>query len=157
MKFKDWLELDEIRYGGFYRQFRQEIPNMPDHAAKDLYNNRVGYTMKRLLRPEDPSQSPTQPFQGSDSDPKAFGDGIHRGYGSTLPSDTPSKIIDAHDLKDIQWSQKPETITVTPLSFDEWTLTTMINRRFGFRPDPRIRDDANRMQIQNSMLPPTPI
>lgn len=155
MKFKDWL-LDEIRYGGFYRQFRQENPNIPTQAAKDLYNNRVGYTMKTLLGSNRPEHAPTQPFQGSDSDPKTFGNGIQRGFGNWLPSNTPSKIINAHDLGDIRWSQKPQKIDVTPLSFDDWTLQTMINRRFGFKEDARIRDDANRMEIQKNLLPNIP-
>lgn len=156
MKFKEWLSLDEIRYGGFYRQFRQENPSMPTHVAKDLYANRVGYSMKRLLNTNNPIDSPTQPFHGSDSEPQTFGSGISRDFGSALPSDTPSKIIDAHDLKDIQWPKKAQPINVSPLSFDDWTINIMVNRRFGFREDPRIRNDANRMQTQKSLLPNEP-
>jgi hypothetical protein len=149
MKFRDWASLDEIRYGGFYRQFRTDNPQMPDHVAKDLYNNRVGYSMKRLLNTNNPVEAPTQPFTGS-------GSGMSRSSGSALPSDTPSKIIDSHNLKNIQWSQRPMPITITPLSFDDWTISIMVKRRFGLLEDKGIRDDANRMQIQRNLMPQAP-
>lgn len=151
MKFKEWIELDELRNRGFYRQFVQQNPQMPDHVRKDLYNNRIGYSLKRMVSPDKEEDIPTQSWTNVGSPM-----GIIRTSASQLPSNAPSRIMNAHNLSNIQWPKKPSAVQITPLVFDSQTLNMMIQRRFGFKEAPSIRDDANRMNTQRNLLPQVP-
>lgn len=153
MSFKEWLALDELRNKGFYRQFVQQNPQMPDHVRKDLYNNRIGYSLKKIVSPQNAVDLPTQSWTANAASP-AFG--MTRTSASQVPSNTPSRIIHAHDMANIQWPKKASSVNITPLSFDDQTLNMMIYRRFGFKETRSIRDDANRMTTQRNLLPQTP-
>ena len=153
MKFKEWLELNELRNKGFYRQFVQQNPQMPDHVRKDLYKNRIGFSLKKMVSPDNSIDMPTQSWNTVGASPTM---GITRTSASQLPSNTPSRIINAHNLENIQWPKKPSPVQITPLVFDEQTLNMMIQRRFGFKESPSIRNDANRMATQRNMLPEVP-
>jgi hypothetical protein len=47
--FTEWLQ-NEVRYKGFYRKFRQEHPEMPHAAAKDVYNSRFAGPLSNIIR-----------------------------------------------------------------------------------------------------------
>lgn len=140
MKFREWLQIDESRFKGLKRQFLQQFPNMPRYVANDLYSNRVGYMMRKMLDPENSGLAPTTPLGGSVST-------THSSYSSI-----PSKIFDNPALKDCRWMPKPVDLVLGPLDFDDWTLGIMLNRNFGYRPEQRIRHDQERMEFQRNAL-----
>lgn len=65
----------------------------------------------------------------------------------------PSEFLEKSPYRDREWSKKPELLTrVTPLSFDDKTLNIFVNRCFGYRPMPTIRNDHQRMDQQQKSL-----
>lgn len=143
MKFKEWLKLNEVRFKGFEREFRRQHPDMPRYVQRDLYNNRYGYTLKRLVSQNPDSRlAPTTPLGSR---------GLSRTSDSDIPNNSPSRIIDAQNLKDVSWSG-PITINIHPTDFGEKTISIFLDRNFGFREDRRIRDDTNRMNRQREMM-----
>lgn len=139
MKFKEWL-VSEVRYKGFKRQFVRSHPDMPSYVAKDLYNNRIGYSMRRIL--DDPQLAPTA------------------SWGNTsVPTSTPtvSNILNSQAFQNYKWTPHPVVIQVTPLDFDKTTQDMFLYRRFGYAPEERIRDDAKRMEKQLTLLGMKPL
>lgn len=151
MRFKEWLKVDEARFKGLKRLFQQQHPNMPRYVQNDLYNNRIGFTMGQLIDRHHGMNrdynAPTVGMDDADTSPKGF----TRTSDSDIPSDTVSRIFQAHDLE--QYKDWPkEKLYVDPSDFDHETVRRMIERNFGYRENPRIRDDVNRTRLQRDMI-----
>lgn len=140
MNFKEWLEAEELeeqRFKGLARNFAQQNPNMPNYVRRDLYNTRIAHTMGNLIK--------------NSSNPSG-----------QLPSDSPTKIFSAAGLKNIQWTQSQILSSsfgrpgVTPNNFTERTKTYFLHRRFGFREEKQIRNDSERMNVQNRLMKTRP-
>ncbi len=63
---------------------------------------------------------------------------------------SPGGFLDGN-LKDIQWSRKPMVVQVSPLDFDQETLGKFLLWKFGFNPNPEVRQDAERFAIQQQL------
>lgn len=165
MKFQEWL-LNEIRFKGLYRQFRKDHPHMPDFVARDIYANRHGFTMKRLVN-QNKDYASTEPAattvisrtnvadpdQTTVYDRKIQQAGFYRNPSSALPSNAPSQIFDAHNLKNVSWTRKPVILNVDPSDFTERTQEIFVYRDFGYRANDQIRNDATRTLTQRSRYP----
>lgn len=112
---------------------------MPPYVANDLYNNRVGYTMRRILGT--PALAPTTNYTRDETQ-----------KGTSSGASTIDRILGAHDYHKYQWTPKPIDLNLTPLDFDERTQNIFLTRRFGFRPEPMIRQDNQRMGTQLGLL-----
>jgi hypothetical protein len=141
MRFREWITLGEARFKGFKRQFVAAHPTLPAYVADDLYNNRVGYTLRRILGSS--ALAPTTNWQGDDT---------QRASSTKSGSYPIDKILNAHDYGKLKWTPKPVTLTVTPLDFDKRTLQIFLARCFGLLPEPLIRQDAQRMQTQLDLI-----
>tara|TARA_Y100000034_G_scaffold43496_3_gene53073 strand:+ start:6447 stop:7139 length:693 start_codon:yes stop_codon:yes gene_type:complete len=153
MNFKEWFLANEVRFKGLKRLFDKEYPDLPKYVKNDLYNNRVAFTMRKLIGR--PAAIPTIAALGSDAT-HGSNDSMH-GYlrttgDSDVPSDAASRIFGAASFKDHIFDKTPIIINVSPLDFNDKSLTIMIERLFGFKPDDRIRDDNNRSKKQRSKL-----
>lgn len=51
MRFREWLRLDETRFKGLWRQWKQAHPNVPDYILHQMFINHVGPQMGRQLKP----------------------------------------------------------------------------------------------------------
>lgn len=139
MNFREWLLQNEARFKGFKRQFVASNPDMPSYVASDLYNNRVGYTMRKHLGAS--GLAPTLAFQ----------------IGGTAKSPSPASslandILQAHDFRSTKWTPKAQIVQVHPLDFDDYTLSIFLHRHFGFQPSQQIRQDAERNEKQRQIL-----
>jgi len=140
MDFKAWLaeqELEEARFKGLQRMFRQEHPDMPRYVQKDLYNTRIGHTLNTIIKKgSDPSQT-----------------------SSNIPNDSATKIFKASAFRDATWSKKPEILKgrsgnygITPNDFTMRTRTYFLDRQFGYRVEDRIHNDGQRTAIQKNLM-----
>lgn len=152
MRFKDWI-VQETRFKGLKRQFVASHPGMPRYVANDIYNNRIGYSFGKMLG-QNGGFSPTigmeEPEPNQENIPTHGID--DRATTASSMSPTPSQIFNIHNLGTLNWSPRPITINVSPMDFDEETLQAFMNRRFGFDPSKKIRNDAERMNKQLSLL-----
>lgn len=80
MRFSEWLRLDEARFKGLWRQWKQAHPNVPDYILHQMFINHVGPEMGRQVRPwlnrtpqtSGPIQTPVNtPPAGNNADPMA--------------------------------------------------------------------------------------
>jgi hypothetical protein len=151
MGFKDWLDLQEARFKGFQRLYRQQNPDMPRYVQNDLYNSRAAHALGKVVHAKN-SSSPTTPLSqtpisGSNShiapdQQKA----MQQKWASTAPSDILSR------MKDDQWLSHPEVLVVTPANFTQRTQWYFLDRRFGYREEKQIRNDAERTNFQRKSL-----
>jgi hypothetical protein len=146
MNFKEWLELNEVRFKGLRRMFDKEHPDMPKYVKNDLYNNRVAFTMKRLMG--DQGNVPTIGMGGSS--------GYNRTSSDKIPSDSASRIFNGASFKDHKFEQTPIIINVSPLDFNEKCLRIMMKRLFGYQPEKHIRDDEERSERQRDNVSSEP-
>lgn len=155
MRFKEWLELDESRFKGFQRQFRQSHPEIPDYVAKQFYYNRLSPHFGRMVQDYSAQVGSTVATPSADPnvDPRIAPTVLktQTAVGS-VPS--PIDVINGNDfLKDIFWMKKPAIVHVTPLDFDRTTLNLFLQWRFGFSPkDAAVRNDTHRFDVQRQML-----
>lgn len=142
MNFKEWF-INEQRFKGLRRSFDNQNPDMPSYVRKDLYNTRIAHTMNKLTKNANSSGS--------------FNSGFDRNSSSPIPSDSASKILKSSEFQNLKWNQKPEILKtkgiegVTPLSFNKITQEYFLRRFFGFKSESAIRNDSQRMQIQNKI------
>lgn len=152
MDFKAWFNLHELRYKGLWRKFRQENPDMPQAAAKDIYHNRPSYLMNKMMQGHQQAVAPTTAFHVN---PRAPTTDWRPTGGVSITVDSsnmPTQILSNYSFKDYQWSPKPLVINVTPNDFSPKTLDMFFARRFGFVTDDHVRDDKNRMKKQAELM-----
>lgn len=142
LQFKEWF-LTEARFKGLKRMFDKEYHNMPKYVKNDLYNNRVAFTMKKLMG--HPGAIPTMGIQVGSS-------GYNRSGDSDVPADSASRIFNAASFKDHKFGNQPIIINVSPLDFNEKCLGIMMQRLFGFLADNNIRDDKARNKKQREKM-----
>lgn len=140
MNFKEWFA-NEQRFKGLKRSFDAQNPDMPSYVKRDLYNTRIAHTMNKLTK--------------SDSSGGYFNSGFERTSTSQVPSDSATKIFRSSEFQNLKWNKQPEILKtkgtegVTPLSFNTITQEYFIRRIFGFKEEKSIRNDNQRMQIQD--------
>jgi hypothetical protein len=160
MKFKEWVKLDEVQYKGLWNRYRQQYPGVPEYVLKQIYINHISPGMKQNLSSHQTQQMPqSTPREKMDADVATAG----HASGSKSPTaayispdspniSSPSDLIAQKDIiSGVNWNKKPQVVAVSPLSFDERTLKTMMSWRFGFSPVERVNNDAARTQKQRSL------
>lgn len=160
MKFKEWLDIAEMRMKDQWRDFRNQYPNLPDYPARQIYNNRVAPALSKVKQrqqdaklstvdmPAPQTEDPTKQWQHTTV---PFSPQPHT---QTPVNNSPNNVMaDSNYLKNVVWTKKPVVVSVTPLSFDEDTLHLFNLWRFGFAPkDHIVRNDADRFATQLSLL-----
>jgi hypothetical protein len=143
MEFKTWLEkqeLEEARFKGLQRMFRNRHPDMPTYVQNDLYNTRIGHTLNQLIK--------------NSSNPSSSNGKV----SSNVPADSASKIFKASAFRDAAWSKKPEILIgrsgtgVTPADFTTRTREYFADRLFGYRVEDRIHRDGFRTNKQFDLM-----
>lgn len=152
MDFKNWFNVNELRYKGLWRQFKQDNPNIPVAAAKDIYNNRPAHVMRRMLAAHQHAVAPTTAYMSASTDNPTTGFQPMSNITVKDSSNLPTQILSHHSYKDYQWTPKPIVVQVTPNDFSSSTLGIFLARRFGFLTDNHVRDDANRMKMQGQLM-----
>jgi hypothetical protein len=79
--------------------------------------------------------------------------------GSSVPTDSATRIFKASAFKNALWSKKPEllvgpngTAGVTPANFTDRSRLFFENRQFGYRVENKIRNDAARTNKQQELM-----
>lgn len=122
---------------------------MPQYVQNDLYNTRIAHTMHSAI---DAREKGTATIQG---DPTTLMSPLKK-IGSDPKG--PENLFKLSGLDNVQWSHRPEILTfqnrqgVTPAAFDEDTTWRFLDRRFGFREEPQIRNDAGRTAKQKQIM-----
>lgn len=152
MEFKTWFNLNELRYKGLWRQFKQDNPTMPVAAAKDIYSNRPAHMMRKMIAAHQHAVAPTTGY--IDVSPNNPTTAWFPPTNITVKdsSNLPTQVLSHHSYKDYEWSPKPVLVQVSPKDFSPNTVQIFLSRRFGFIPDEHIRDDANRMKTQGKLM-----
>lgn len=144
MTFKEWL-FNEERLKGLKRQFLKSNQELPRYVGNQIYNNQIIPKFKKFMKNISPTiisgeNDPDQTiiFNGEDTNKNSSYDSIKNNLSNT---------------DGIVWSKNPITIQISPLDFDQKTLNTFINWRFGFNPkDNKVRNDTARFDIQRNIL-----
>lgn len=165
MRFKEWLKLDEVRFKGYWRQYKKDMGNkMPAYVAKDIYNSRIGHTMHRFLNPLHTGDAPTGPMpqqsygSGTGPMPMATSSGtsfVPSGYNRTAdsptPSDLPSRILKSSSARGIHWMPHEVIVPISPQNLDKATLNDFINRQFGHHTVDPVYDEKGNVVIPGIM------
>jgi hypothetical protein len=164
MKFREWIKLDEIRYSGLWKQWKEKNPGVPDYVLRQMYMNHVSPEMTQSLQQLSPQLNSQSPPQNGMQTAQYFSDPPnpaaataayipHAGdQQSNLSPNLPSQVINQTNmLSGINWSKKPEVVTVSPMSFDQQTINTFLKWGFGYHTFNRVRDDANRTEKQRKL------
>lgn len=162
MKFREWLRLDEVKYGGLWRRFQQQYPNVPEYVLKQMYINHISPEMHHNLNAGRKSMNGSSTVQHA---PQASGGAATAAYtpaGSetpsspSVPSSLPSDVINRNDiLTGVIWGKKPEVVAVSPMSFDRRTIKIFVDWGFGHNPRTngagKVRDDVGRTNTQRAL------
>ena len=170
MKFKEWINLDEVRYGGLWAKWKAAHPNVPDYVLKQMYINHISSGMRNEIDPDwqskkksnQQSNDPTTTYLANppqSSTPSNSQTTTTVGWMPKQPqqanniyNNLPSDIMRRRDmLSGISWNKKPQIIDVNPLSFDQRTLKTFLSWQFGYNALNHVRDDAGRTQTQRQL------
>jgi hypothetical protein len=154
--FKDWLKLNEVRFKGLHRQFVNSHPEIPKYVGNQIYQNRIVPDFSKALKShsasinanpyspsysnEDPNLAPTVAYQANTPE--------------NTPRPSPAGMLSGNQyLNDIVWPPRPIVTNVSPLDFDQATLSIFINWRFGFSPkNHAVRNDSQRFDVQRQLL-----
>lgn len=137
MEFREWLQ-NEARFKGFKRKFLNAHPGMPSYVAADIYNNRAGHTMRKIIN--SPLFAPTISMADA---------GTMR---DSSPNSAVSQTLGTHNFDKVRWPSSPQIIKIHPLDFDEYTLAIFSTRRFGFNSTKQVRHDKERTELQRQLL-----
>ena len=158
MKFKEWFNLDETRYGGLWARWKAQNPNVPEYILKQMYINHISPGMRTELDPDWSLNKPTQPQQLSPQnnqnllpknnnmsnaltavyqDPQNPLKNVNQtatvGWIPKQMNNLPSDVINQRNmLNGIKWNKKPKIVSVTPLSFEQRIIRTFIGWQFGY-------------------------
>lgn len=128
MNFKEWL-YNELSGSNAYNRMVKQHPGyktMPKYVRGEFVNTSFGHSVNS----------------------SSVKDGL-----KNQSQIQPSEFLQNSPYKDRKWSKKPELLqSITPLSFEEKTLNIFVNRCFGYRPMPTIRNDLQRMNQQQKSL-----
>lgn len=129
MRFSEWLKIDETRFKGFYRQYKQDHPNVPAYVLKQTYTNHMSPGMNRSISKNSPNLN-------------------------SMPSQLMQK---KNAISGVNWNKKPQIVVISPLSFNDETLNIFRVWKFGMKPnDNLVRNDTNRFNIQGQMAAKIP-
>lgn len=157
MTFREWLRVDETRFKGFERQFRQQYPDVPNYVLKQVYNNHMSPSMRNALHPLTVHQEPTAHYF-SDSPPSVARRGPHITTPHFADDQLPSTIMKSKDLiQGVAWNPKPQVLSVSPQSFDDHTLAVFERWRFGLSPrNDLVHNDERRFDTQRQLAAERP-
>ena len=137
---KTFLDFFEINRG-LERQFVGSYPNLPPYVSKEILRNRIGPRWK--------------PNNGN-------GNGNGNGHDETIATqqdfNTIQSFQDIHKnfliskLVNSEWTKRPVLIEVGPSDFDPFDQIKFLKFRFGLNPQERVRNDANRFEIQRQKV-----
>ncbi len=162
MKFKEWFQLDEVRFKGLMRQWKAMNPNVPDYVLHQMYTNHLAPGMSQAIAPAMTAQEPTSYLPAGETDPKAK-TMYHRPkmtprYSPNTSSlnkkiDSPSQVIDRKNyIQGVNWTPKPIMVELRPDFLEPASLSRLVFTRFGYNPvDAQVRNDTARFQIQGQL------
>jgi hypothetical protein len=162
MKFREWLAMDETRYKGLMRQWRNQHPNVPDYVLHQMYINHISPNMRTAMRN---SQTPIEPTMIDLSTPHPDGNQVPAGRMPTLkqsfsPHSTnlvQNIIRNKNYVKNVEWIKEPVVVDLHPLDLDPTSLYRLVYVRFGFRPqDMQIRQDSQRFNTHRQLATAIP-
>ena len=162
MKFKDWIQIDEINKG-LKNHFRRQFPHVPQGVAKDVFHQRLG-NMWRQESPFKNSDSYGAMSGMMDSGPMSYSDPMadtlahdsdpSGSNGDMLKYQSIKQMYQDPKIKEIteaDWGDgKPKVITITPLSFHDDNLIRFKYARFGLKSKGEV--DAERHATQNELM-----
>lgn len=171
--------MDEARFKGLQRQYRQQHPGVPSYVVNQMYNALVSPGMKNALDPytnqraQTPSQvSSTQTDSPPANDPQATAyfpppgeapaqTNLYHTPGNAevyanpgpMPQDLASSVLKNRDaLRGAVFTKKPQTIALAPWMLEDDTLMRLRYVRFGLNPrDNEVRNDTQRHALQQQL------
>lgn len=126
MDFKEWL-MDEARFKGLQRIFKNNNPSMPRYVQNDLYNARVKKTMGLLQKSN---------YLSSSGSAKELTADHQNAQWSRKPEILMGKSGQG----------------VTPADFTRRTQEYFLHRMFGFKEIAAIPNDAQRTEKQKELM-----
>lgn len=156
MRFREWLQLDEIRWKGLHRQYKQMHPQSPRFVTNQMYKATIQPNVQKSIMPW-LAKSQQEPFDHT-SPTMVINPSTPRQERPRIPeTDLPQGIIgktvaERDFLKGVQFSKKPQTVTLRLPMFDEQTLAGLRWCAFGLRPnDNFIRNDTRRFDAHRKL------
>lgn len=168
MKFRNWLELDEINKG-LQRTFIAQHPHLPQYVAKQTLYNRVAPLWKNVQAGQARTISPPTVSMDRSKAPPASAQVMDKNDVWTKPTakhaqefnkqhptyNTPSTMYQDPAVSNLANKQNwpLETITVTPLDFDDETISLFLRHEFGSSPSlsKHVKNHDERMTVQNQI------
>ncbi len=147
MNFKEWLALDEVRFKGFERQFKQAHPEIPRYASKQIYNSILQPSVSNYVTKQGQYRSPT--IYGQETP-----DSTVTTVGQTAPFTSPSAMMaNSHLVNNVTWTKRPMIVNVSPQDFMQNTLFNFLKWKFGVKADNKlVQNDQQRFDVQRNKL-----